>query len=207
MSVGSVFFCLCSLVALVGAVGTVVSKNPIRSAVALLASILGIAGLFLQLSAQFLSAIQLIVYAGAVVVLFVFVIMVLGPDAVVSAGPESASPRARWSRRLGAALLVLVALLGGLLAAGANSAPVAFGKVPEGFGGVEGVGQLLFTQGLVPFELATALLIVAVVGAIAVARSHHGARERKVITNPQKLFVGPLHPRDAGRVIPKEGLS
>lgn len=206
MTVGNVFFCLCSLVSLVGAVGTVVAKNPIRSAVALLASILGIAGLFLQLSAQFLAAVQLIVYAGAVVVLFVFVIMVLGPDAVVTAGPESASPRARWSRRLGAALLVLVAIGSGVLAASVNSAPVAFGKLPEKFGGVEGVGQLIFTQGLVPFELATALLIVAVVGAIAVARSHHGARERKVIKNPQRMFVGPLHPRD-GRVVPKEGLS
>lgn len=207
MTVGNVFFCLCSLVSLLGAVGTVVSRNPIRSAVALLASILGIAGLFLQLSAQFLAAVQLIVYAGAVVVLFVFVIMVLGPDAVVTAGPEAASPRARWSRRLGAALLILVALGAGVLAAGVNSAPVAFGKLPEKYGGVEGVGQLMFTQGVVPFELATALLIVAVVGAIAVARSHHGARERKVITNPQRLFTGPLHPRDAGRAIPKEGVS
>ena len=207
MSVGNVFFCLCSLVALVGAVGTVISKNPIRSAVGLLTTILGITGLFLQLSAQFLAAIQLIVYAGAVVVLFVFVIMVLGPDAIVTAGPESASPRARWSRRLAAALLVIVILVGGVLAAGANSAPVAFRKTPADFGGVEAVGKLLFTQGLVPFELATALLIVAVVGAIAVARSHHGSTEKKRISNPQRMFVGPLHPRDAGRVIAKEGLS
>lgn len=207
MSVGNVFFCLCSLVSLVGAVGTVISRNPIRSAVGLLTCILGIAGLFLMLSAQFLAAIQLIVYAGAVVVLFVFVIMVLGPDAITTAGPESASPRARWSRRLGAGLLVLLALVTGVLAASASSAPAVFKASPAGFGGVEAVGQLLFTQGLVPFELATALLIVAVVGAIAVARSHHGAKERKAIQNPQRLFSGPLHPRDAGHPIPKEGLS
>jgi NADH-quinone oxidoreductase subunit J len=161
----------------------------------------------LQLSAQFLAAIQLIVYAGAVVVLFVFVIMVLGPDAVTTVGPETANPRARWSRRLGAALLVLVALASGVLAASAASPPVAFSPAPEGHGAVKAVGLLIFTKGLVPFELATALLIVAVVGAIAVARSRHGASERKIVTNPQRLFSGPLHPRDAGRPLPKEGLS
>ena len=208
MSVGNVFFCLCSLVALVGAVGTVVAKNPIRSAVGLHTTIFGISGLFLQLSAQFLAAIQLIVYAGAVVVLFVFVIMLLGPDAQTTVGPESVAPRAIWSRRIGAALLVLVAAACGLLAASVNTAPVKFSKAPAGFGGVESVGQLLFTTGLVPFELATGLLIVAVVGAIAVARSRHGTGERKKIANPQRLFVGPLVPRDAtAHVAAKESAS
>ena len=79
--VGSIFFVFCSLLCLVGALSTVLAKNPIRCAVGLLVTILGIAGLFLKLQAQFLAAIQLIVYAGAVVVLFVFVIMLLGPDA------------------------------------------------------------------------------------------------------------------------------
>src|SRR5690606_6771292 len=81
MTAGSIFFALCSVVALVGAIGTISARNPIRSAVGLLATIVGIAGLFLKLNAQFLAAIQLIVYAGAVVVLFVFVIMLLGPNA------------------------------------------------------------------------------------------------------------------------------
>jgi NADH-quinone oxidoreductase subunit J len=208
MSVGNVFFCLCSLVALVGAVGTVVAKNPIRSAVGLLTTIFGIAGLFLQLNAQFLAAIQLIVYAGAVVVLFVFVIMLLGPDATTTVGSESAAPRALWSRRLGAALLIILAAACGLLAASVNPAPVKFSQVPLGFGGVESVGQLLFTTGLVPFELATALLIVSVVGAIAVARSRHGTGERKPVVNPQRLFTGAVHPRDAtAHVVAKEGVS
>ena len=84
MTAGIAFFLFCSLVALVGAITVVMAKNPIRSAVGLLATILGIAGLFLLLNAQFLAAIQLIVYAGAVVVLFIFVIMLLalGPKDV-----------------------------------------------------------------------------------------------------------------------------
>ena len=81
MTAGNVFFALCSIAALVGAMCTVLAKNPIRGAMGLLLTIVGIAGLFLKLNAQFLAAIQLIVYAGAVVVLFVFVIMLLGPDA------------------------------------------------------------------------------------------------------------------------------
>jgi len=81
MNVGNVFFALASLIALFGAFMTIASRSPIRSAVGLLITIVGIAALFLMLNAQFLAAIQLIVYAGAVVVLFVFVIMLLGPDA------------------------------------------------------------------------------------------------------------------------------
>ena len=81
MNAGSLLFFVCAVACLVGALSTIVAKNPIRGAVGLLTTIVGIAGLFLVLDAQFLAAIQLIVYAGAVVVLFVFVIMLLGPDA------------------------------------------------------------------------------------------------------------------------------
>src|SRR6187431_162315 len=95
MTVGNVFFVLASIVALFGAFMTIASRSPIRSAVGLLITIVGIAALFLQLNAQFLAAIQLIVYAGAVVVLFVFVIMLLGSDA---SGAERPAGRARLSR-------------------------------------------------------------------------------------------------------------
>src|SRR5271168_4322042 len=79
--VGQVYFYGCAAVAIAGAIATVVSKNPIRGAMGLLLMILALAGLFLAAHAQFLAAIQLIVYAGAIVVLFLFVIMLLGPDA------------------------------------------------------------------------------------------------------------------------------
>lgn len=207
MTVGNVFFALCSLVSLIGAVGTVVARNPIRGAIGLLATIIGIAGLFLKLSAQFLAAIQLIVYAGAVVVLFVFVIMLLGPDAAPAAS------RARGARWTGGALAGVLALIAGGLALAAHTGPaVPFRDAPAGHGSVASVGQLMFTKALVPFELATALLIVAVVGAIAVARARHAPSKKKPVESPTRLFGGPVHPRDAvlhgaegGRPLPDPG--
>src|SRR5262245_20991345 len=88
------FFTLASLAALVGAVITVIARNPIRSAMGLLLAIGGITGLFLALHAQFLAAIELIVYAGAIVILFVFVIMLIGPDA--SPPSDSRAAFSRW---------------------------------------------------------------------------------------------------------------
>jgi NADH-quinone oxidoreductase subunit J len=197
MNAGTIFFCVCALVAFVGALVTIIAKNPIRGAVGLLGTILGIAGLFMQLDAQFLAAIQLIVYAGAVVVLFVFVIMLLGPDAGAA---ESAPGKARLSRAVGGVALVGFALFTAVVLSQANPGVTPFGKVGPDHGSVEAVGNLLFTAGIVPFELATALLIVAVVGAIAVARTPHLRKRVKQSENPtRRLFHGPLHPRDAGR--------
>ncbi|MDQ2642909.1 MAG: NADH-quinone oxidoreductase subunit J [Myxococcota bacterium] len=204
MSVGDVFFLVAAVVALVGAVWTIASQSPIRSALGLLTTIVGIAALFLRLNAQFLAAIQLIVYAGAVVVLFVFVIMLLGPDA----GAVSKRPaRARGSRVASAALVFVLAVLLVVGFVGADPKPTKFKPLLPEYGSVEAVGQLLFSRGLVPFELSTALLIVAAIGAIAVARARHTPKRVKTGESPtRRLFHGPLHPRDAGRPLPKEGL-
>src|SRR6478609_815448 len=105
MNAGNVFFALCSVAALVGAICTVLARNPIRGAMGLLLTIVGIAGLFLKLNAQFLAAIQLIVYAGAVVVLFVFVVMLLGPDAG-HIEPKT-EPKAKLARALAGVLMAL----------------------------------------------------------------------------------------------------
>ncbi|MBI3202455.1 MAG: NADH-quinone oxidoreductase subunit J [Myxococcales bacterium] len=201
MSVGSLFFSVCALVALVGAVSTVAAKNPIRGAVGLLATIVAIAALFLKLAAQFLAAIQLIVYAGAVVVLFVFVIMLLGPDA--NTGEKSAKVRlSRWG---GAVLLTVITGVALFVTRKGFGPLVALGPVRADFGSTEAVGGLVFRNGLVPFEIATALLIVAVVGAIAVARSKpHAKKPRPAGHETRRLFAGPLHPRDAERPLPKE---
>lgn len=193
----SFFFVVCALLCLVGAGVTVIATNPIRGAIGLLTTILGIAGLFLKLNAQFLAAIQLIVYAGAVVVLFVFVIMLLGPDAGDSARGLG---KARVARALGGGLLLLLAVVAMVLLAVNNPAPTGLGTVAPTHGTAEAVGGLLFTRGIVPFELATALLIVAVVGAIAVARSPQVKKVKQPDANlMRRLFHGPIHPRDAGR--------
>ena len=205
MTVGNVFFALCSLAALCGALATVLAKNPIRGAMGLLLTIVGIAGLFLKLDAQFLAAIQLIVYAGAVVVLFVFVVMLLGPDA--GAAEQKSEPKARLSRALAGVLMGALSLVAVILVlSSADDAP-RFGFVSPTHGTVEAVGTHLFTKAIVPFELTTALLIVAVVGAIAVARSRHQPRKQKQRPSPtRRYFHGPLPPRDAGRPLTGEEL-
>jgi len=169
------FFGLSALATLVGAVFTVLAVNPIRSAMALLLAIGGTTGLFLGLDAQFLAAIELIVYAGAVVVLFVFVIMLIGPDA-----SPAADSKAGFSRTLGAVVLGLFAVVTGflLMRVGGGLHPLPPSR-PE-FGTIDSFGRELFTRGLVPFELTTALFVVAVVGAIAVARGRHRGEERAV---------------------------
>jgi NADH-quinone oxidoreductase subunit J len=205
MNVGNVFFAVCSIAALVGAMCTVLAKNPIRGAMGLLLTIVGIAGLFLKLNAQFLAAIQLIVYAGAVVVLFVFVIMLLGPDA--GHMKQTSEPKAKLARAFAGGLMAVLSVVTlGLLLRSADT-PARFARAGSQHGSVEAVGTQLFTKAVVPFELATALLIVAVVGAIAVARSRHQTRKEKQSPSPtRRFFHGPLHPRDAGRPLTGEEL-
>lgn len=191
MTLGSLFFAFCGLVSVVGALATVLAKSPIRSAVGLLSTIIGIAGLFLLLSAQFLAAIQLIVSAGAVVVLFVFVIMLLGPDA---RGQTATPSRSTVSRILGSTLGGLTAIGAMVAAAVASEGLQQFGSVKPDHGTARAVGTLLFTDGLVAFEVTTALLIVAVVGAIALARSRTVARPASGSPpgEPRRLFSGPI---------------
>jgi NADH-quinone oxidoreductase subunit J len=167
------FFALSALATLVGALLTVLAVNPIRSAMALLLAIGGVTGLFLGLDAQFLAAIELIVYAGAVVILFVFVIMLIGPDAT-----PPADSKAAFSRTLGAVVLGIFALTSGILAARAGGGLHAMPPWRPEFGSIDSFGRELFTRGLVPFELTTALFVVAVVGAIAVARGRHRGEEQ-----------------------------
>lgn len=160
------FFGLCALLTLGGGVVTVGSRLPIRSAMGLLATIIGICGNFLLLSADFLAAIQLIVYAGAVVVLFIFVVMLLGSAATSPSDARSAVPR-----YLGAGVF-LAATLGALVLVveGASEATKERPDVPDGFGTIGQLGRELFTDRIVAFELTGILLLVAVVGAMAVAR-------------------------------------
>ncbi len=200
MIVGNIFFAVASIIALGGAIMTIASRSPIRSAVGLLITIIGIAALFLKLNAQFLAAIQLIVYAGAVVVLFVFVIMLLGPDA--RDGGDTVA-RARFARYGAGGFFALLALGAAHLISHSAGNPTLFRGVRPEHGSVEAIGSLLFQNEVIPFELATALLIVAVVGAIAVARGKpHVRRERKGAGPTERMFHGPLMARDAQRPLP-----
>lgn len=164
-----IFFIALAVLALAGAVGVVLSKNAVYSALSLLLNFAVLAVMYFTLHAQFLGVVQVIVYAGAIVVLFLFVIMLIGgqlaPDAVVAS-----------SRRLArviavvAGVLMLAALTYGLL--GGVLAPQT-GAVP-GSGSVQAIGQALFTDYLLPFELASVLLLVAMIGAVVLARKPAG---------------------------------
>ncbi len=173
-ALGMIYFYVCAALAVAGALAVVAAKNPIRSAMGLLLLILSIAGLFLALHAQFLAAIQLIVYAGAIVVLFLFVIMLLGPSA-----STARDRRGVVVRTFGGGLFALASLAG--LAAAMRATAEAHRTLPmptpeHGFGGIDAFGGVLFSDALVPFELSSALLMVAVVGSIAIARGRQGVK-------------------------------
>jgi NADH-quinone oxidoreductase subunit J len=190
----NLYFYVCAILAVTGALLTVAMPNPIRGAMGLLLMILSIAGLFLALHAQFLAAIQLIVYAGAIVVLFLFVIMLLGPDAT-----PPHDKRGRFARFLGGGLFAIVALTGMALVFRGGTL-YAFPHIDPSFGGIDQFGEVLFSYGVVPFELSSALLMVAVIGAVAVARgkeiqkSHQAKSLRATVTEPASQVHG-LEPR------------
>lgn len=175
---GDLLWIACAVFAIAAAVATVTFKNPLRAAVALLVHIVSLAGLYLTLNAHLLAAIQLLVYAGAVVVLFVFVIMLIGPEATTRPGGTK-----------GMLVRTTSIVLGGIFTVGLAFTLIEVGGTwidipvcPEGagpecgqFGGVEGLGLVIYRDALVPFELVGVLLLVAIVGAIAVARGRSGA--------------------------------
>lgn len=195
MILGQTYFWCCAGLAVLGAVATVSAKNPIRGAMGLLLMILCIAGLFLALHAQFLAAIQLIVYAGAITVLFLFVIMLLGPSASTPSDQRGRISRTAAAALFGGAGLSAMYLL-------VKTAPPAPKVLPApafpGFGGVEAFGHTLFTDGILPFELSSALLMVAIIGAVAVAqgrhRSHSLAREAREETPTAQAPARPMKP-------------
>jgi NADH-quinone oxidoreductase subunit J len=186
MTLVTVYSYVCAALALAGAFSVVIAKNPIRCAMGLLLLILSVAGLFIALDAQFLAAIQLIVYAGAIVILFLFVIMLLGPH-----DETPWDNKGIVARVFGGGLFALAGLgaLTAVARAGMNARPIILPPIPSTFGGVDAFGTVLFSSALVPFELSSALLMVAVVGAIAVARGRQGFHtlsigERKIQDAP-----------------------
>jgi NADH-quinone oxidoreductase subunit J len=164
-------FILCGAVAIVSALVTITQRNPIRAAFALLVHIVALAGLFIGLQAHFLAVTQLIVYAGAVVVLFIFTIMTIGPIP-----PPEKTPRLSLIKVFSTVAVIALAGSVAYIVMAYNPAIATTAGCPEGvaecrqFGGVKAFSAALFRDGVVPFELVSILLTVAVVGAIMVAR-------------------------------------
>jgi NADH-quinone oxidoreductase subunit J len=158
-------FALVAALVLGGAIATVVSRNPVMAVMSLVATFFGLAAAFTFLYAHFLAALQVLVYAGAIMVLFIFVVMVLNRD-----DPDRVALRGLFLKGIG--------LFGSAYAVGIiarkllTTVPVRAGQPPESFGTVAEVGQILFTDYLFAFEAISILLLIAVVAAVVVARSH-----------------------------------
>jgi NADH-quinone oxidoreductase subunit J len=191
-SAATVFFAATAAVAVLSAFGAIASRTPIRAAMSLLAHILTLAGLYLMLYAQLLAAIQLIVYAGAVVVLFVFVIMLIGPtEEPRRPGIQGAVPRV-----LSICLMAMVAISVASAVGHLSPEIPAIQGCPEGvvecaqFGGVKGIANVLYRDAAVPFELISILLLVAILGAIAVARGRSVAEANRLKAERVKQEAG-----------------
>lgn len=163
-------FLVAGAIVLIGAVGVVLSANPVHAALSLVATLFGIAVLFIAQEAHFLAAVQVIVYAGAIVVLFLFVIMLLGRDRVEDLTVEPLVAQRPAAIVMGVAILGLTLL--SLLSAGSTvtGAESVLGS-PEGDDpNVTILARVLFTDYVFAFEITAILLTIAVVGAVVLAR-------------------------------------
>jgi NADH:ubiquinone oxidoreductase subunit 6 (subunit J) len=185
--VSAVLFFIAAIGALAGAVGVVVIRNPFYSVLALVSHLISLAALFLLLRAEFVAAAQVIVYAGAVMVLYVFVVAYVG-------GADSPLHRPGGSLKFLAPLFgvavaveLCIAMLGtALKGVSTKGAPYVLG-----FGTPRHIGTLFLTTYLFPFEIASLLLLVAAIGAVVLARRRRGLE-------PDEQFEARVHlPRSA----------
>ena len=165
-----ILFLLFATIAVIAALNVILQRNPIYCAVGLIVTLCALAGLFLTLSAQFIAMIQIIVYAGAIMVLFVFVIMLLNIRS-----EEAKLDRQKYLKWL--AIPLFFALLGEVyyvIRNVANPLPVlpALGAAEpvQILGTVESIGTQMFTTYLLPFEATSVLILMAIVGAMLLAR-------------------------------------
>ena len=179
--IGTILFVIVGVIAVVAALGMLLSRNAVHAALFLIVNFSAIALFYLLLNAPFLAMVQITVYAGAIMVLFLFVIMLLGGEQVPLAGSQL-----RWQTPLGV-LLVL-----GLLATAVYvTATGEMGSVPElaeeaeNFGGPFHIGEVLFSRYLFPFELTSVLLLVAMIGAVVLTKDVTDSDE------PKRVRKGP----------------
>lgn len=162
-------FYLFAAVVLAGGLTILLSRNPMFGAMGLLATLLGIAGLFLLRAAEFVAAVQVFVYGGGVMVLFVFVIMLIRSDEVRTAGRYAPGALVALAVAIGVVVLLALALTG-LREAPAGSLLALRQIDGEGVGNTAALAWRLYRDFLLPFEIASLYLVVAMVGAVALAQ-------------------------------------
>lgn len=176
-------FFIAAIGVIAGAIGVVTLSNPFYSVLALVGHLLSLAVLFLLLRAEFVAAAQVVLYAGAVMVLYVFVVAYVGGEEqslMATQGMRRVRSRGQSGRKLSGALFagvllveLFIALLGsGLKAVDGYGAPYAPG--PHAFGTPGYIGNLLLTRFLLVFEISSLLLLIAAVGGVVLARRRHG---------------------------------
>ena len=161
----SSFFLLFAVVAIFSALMVILQKNPISAVLFLVLTFFSLAALYIMLSAPFIAAIQVIVYAGAVMVLFLFVVMLLNLKRV----QETTTPILKLlGVIIAGSFFVVMAVVLRSVAIPADSGFVR--GTPEGFGSVEEIGRTLFTTYILPFEIASFLLLAGIIGAVVLAK-------------------------------------
>ena len=165
----AVAFWICATLAVLGAFGMILSKKAVHSALWVANTMINLAVLYALLEAQFLSMVQIIVYTGAVMMLFLFVLMIVGVDAT-----DSLTETIKGQRSV--AILVALALAGVMISAIGSSSDGAVGLAAanEQWGGnLQGLASLIFGRYLLAFEVTSALLITAALGAMVLAHTEH----------------------------------
>jgi len=163
----TIAFYLFGLIAVAASLLVIAQRNPIYSVLLLIASFGALSGLYVLLEAPFVAVIQIIVYAGAIMVLFLFVVMLLN----VRGEAPLLTPGAAKGFGFFFALIAFVELLWVVLTrGGAEGTPEAAAVLPPGFGSPAEIGRILYTTWLFPFEVTSILLLIAVIGAVVLAK-------------------------------------
>ncbi len=161
MTVELALFIVLAAMAVSGAVSLILQRHPIHSALSLIVVMAALAGLYLLLGAEFIAAVQIIVYAGAIMVLFVFVIMLL------NAGVEERTSFSRMARYVGLPLAVVFLLQ---LVWWAAKVPAQTTQTAEALTSTRSLALMLFREFLLPFELTSILILIAILGAVVLAK-------------------------------------
>jgi NADH-quinone oxidoreductase subunit J len=162
-------FYIFAVMTLIGAVLTITRRNAVHSAISLIVSLLGVAGLYLMQQAEFLFAVQIVLYVGGIMVLFLFVIMLVNLDQAA----KEKQFNGQWIAGLAAVAAVAAELAYFLYKGGPNAfhiETVTAVATPDALGNTEIIAQSLFSEYLLPFEVASLLLLVAVVGSVVMAK-------------------------------------
>ncbi|MEA2179990.1 MAG: NADH-quinone oxidoreductase subunit [Solirubrobacteraceae bacterium] len=195
----AVLFFIAGIGAVAGAIGVVALNNPFYSVLSLVSHLFALAVLFLLLMAQFVAAAQIVVYAGAVMVLYVFVVAYIGgSDQPV--GPQAGDKLVGVA--IAAATCLFVVLIISLLGTGLAGVDSEGAELAAGFGQPGQIGELLLTKFLLPFEIASFLLLVAAVGAVVLARRRGSGADADGTVTVAELFRVP-----AGTGSMREGLG